>query len=68
MTFLERALGTISPTSSPVFQALEDHDGCPELYDPDGDYQATDKVSISINEQVSFVFQCADDMHRSRWW
>lgn len=59
--------GTQSPTTSPVFIALEDHGGCPGQYVAGTDYQANQKVSVPINDNDSFVYECSGDVHESRY-
>lgn len=60
--------GTISPTSSPAFDSLPDHNGCPELFDSNADYGASDKVSTDIDgASISLVWQCSTDAHLSRY-
>ncbi|KAL7526453.1 hypothetical protein ACHAWF_003276, partial [Thalassiosira exigua] len=54
--------GTISPTSSPSFDALAvDTNGCPAEYDPTkGDYEAGDRVALtaSTTPERKIQFEC----------
>jgi len=59
--------GTISPSSSPAFTVLPDLNGCPEEYSSDTSYEANDKVTVKLNDVNSVVFQCSEDIHRSRF-
>ena len=45
--------GSLSPTSSPDYDVLEDLGGCPEAFSESAEYEADDKVSVD-----GFVYQC----------
>ncbi|KAL7507857.1 hypothetical protein ACHAXN_004984 [Cyclotella atomus] len=59
--------GTISPTTSPVFDSLPDHQGCPDPYNPSAKYIADDEVSTQVNDVFSVVWKCASSIHLSRF-
>jgi hypothetical protein len=59
--------GTISPTASPVFISLTDHNGCPNAYDASTAYEASDKVAVEITGSHSVVYQCSSDVHQSKY-
>jgi hypothetical protein len=63
-------IGELSPTASPVFEVLPDHQGCPEPFDPSiiTTYEANDKVSVATEGGFSSsVYQCSSDPHISQW-
>jgi hypothetical protein len=57
-TILGTCTGTIAPTSSPSFDALEDQNGCPEAFSDSAEYEAADRVSVDIDGTKSLVYQC----------
>ncbi|KAL7505052.1 hypothetical protein ACHAXN_002580 [Cyclotella atomus] len=59
--------GTISPTTSPAFSALKDHNGCPDAYVKSRKYDANDKVASEVSNTQSLVWQCSGDVHRSQY-
>ena len=52
-TLLGSCDGTIAPTTSPNYQYLADHGGCPNEYAPGTMYEGGDKVTMG-----SIVYQC----------
>ena len=52
-TLLGSCEGTIAPTSSPNYQSLDDHGGCPDEFASGTTYEEGDKVSVG-----SIVYQC----------
>ena len=61
-------LGTFSPSSSPVFTVLTDHQGCPEEYSSNDIYEANSHVSVLAADGTNFlVYQCSSDVHQSRF-
>mmetsp|Transcript_20788 Transcript_20788/g.44973 ORF Transcript_20788/g.44973 Transcript_20788/m.44973 type:complete len:597 (-) Transcript_20788:139-1929(-) len=59
--------GTIAPTGSPDFNPARDQDGCPEAFDEDAKYEASDKVSTPVTADTSLVWQCSSDVHQARY-
>ncbi len=57
----------LAPTSSPSFDPLNDQDGCPEAFDENAEYEASDKVSVDLDGTTSLVFQCSSDVHQARY-
>jgi hypothetical protein len=57
-TLIAHCDGTMSPTSAPVFDLLEEvGNGCPEPYSSDTYYVPGDHVSVSIGHEVSSTNQ-----------
>ena len=52
-TLLGSCGGTISPTSSPNYQSLADHGGCPDDYASSMTYEEGDEVTVG-----SIVYMC----------
>lgn len=71
LTYLSACLidsdGTISPSSSPVFDHLPDHEGCPGPHDSNTEYSANDKVSTEVNGAFSLVWKCESSVHLARF-
>eukprot|EP00970_Alexandrium_tamarense_P001277 scaffold131_cov206-Alexandrium_tamarense.AAC.17 len=59
--------GTIAPTGSPVFDPARDQFGCPEAFDEDAEYEASDKVSTPVTADTSLVWQCSSDVHEASY-
>ena len=61
-------LGTIAPSSSPIFTVLTDHQGCPEQYSSGNIYEANSRISVLAADGSNFlVYQCSSDVHESRF-
>ena len=59
--------GTIAPTTAPAFSTLPDHNGCPNAYSDTTEYEASDKVAVTITDTHSVVYQCSSDVHQSKY-
>ena len=52
--------GSMSPTASPAFDALEDVAGCPEEYDKNEEFLGGERVTLGIGDGRGIVYKCAE--------